>query len=115
MPIAVPSICKKNSSLNSKYILCRTTFNKSRIYVAIGLGMLVYKVTSNVASIASSGMGPNSMIFLMKSYVSRMYDLVLGTYFLMYSSTNLLMLNVGLFTELQMGLSGIPFFVDFWE
>ena len=76
----------KNSSLNSKYILCKTSFNKSRRYVAIGplLGsllkwsstainpswfrILVYKeVTSNVASTAPSGIGHNSVIFLMKS------------------------------------------------
>ena len=40
------------------------------------LGMLVYRDdTSRVQRMAPSGMGPNSFIFLIKSWVSLMYDL----------------------------------------
>ena len=38
------------------------------------------EVTSRVASMAPSGMGPNLVILLMKSWVSLMWDFVFGTY-----------------------------------
>ena len=86
MPIVIPPICKKNSSLNSKCILCRTSFNRFTMYVAVGpllgsflmwsaaainlpwFGILVYKeVTSSVAYTAPFEIGPNLVMFLMKS------------------------------------------------
>ena len=76
-------------------------------------GMFVYsELTSRVTNNALSGMCPSSLILLIKCCVSLTYDLVLGTYFLICSSTNLLMFGVGWFIELQIGLSGI-FFCEF--
>ena len=60
------------------------------------LGILVYRDdTSRVQRIAPSAMGPNSFIFLIKSWVSLIYDLVLGTESVICSSTSLLILLVG--------------------
>ena len=61
-----------------------------------------------MTSKAPSGIWPNCFNLLMK-YVSLTYDLVLGTYFLMCASINLLIWEVGWFIELQIGLPGISF------
>ena len=60
------------------------------------LGILVYKLdTSRVHNIAPSGICPRLLIFLMKSWVSLIWDFVCGTYCFICSSTNLLILLVG--------------------
>ena len=75
-------------------MLCNTNLSKSSMKLAMGvllgsyltfsatakipslLGILVYRDdTSRVQRIAPSGMGPNYFIFLIKSWVSLMYDL----------------------------------------
>ena len=81
-----------------KFILCNTSLSRSSIKLAMEvlvgsflsfsatanipslLGILVYNdETSKVHRMAPSGIGPSSFIFLIKSWVSLMYDLVLGT------------------------------------
>ena len=80
------------------FILCNTSLSRSSIKWTMGvlvgsflnfsatanipslLGILVYSDdTSKVHKMAPSGIGPSSLIFLIKSWVSLMYDLVLGT------------------------------------
>ena len=72
------------------------------------LGISVYsELTSSVTRNDPYGIGPSSFILVMKSCVSLIYDLVVGTYFLICASTNLLILAVGCVTELHMGLPGM--------
>ena len=73
-------------------------------------GMFVYReLTSKVTSSAPSGICPSSFNLLRKCCVSLTYDFVFGTYFLMCSSINLLMWDVGWLIELHMGLPDISF------
>ena len=81
-----------------KFILCNSSLSKSSMKLVIGVlvgsllsfsatanipslfGILVYsEETSKVHNIAPSGIGPSAFIFLIKSWVSLMYELVLGT------------------------------------
>ena len=64
---------------------------------------------------APSGTLPIDFILVIKYWVSLMHDLMWGTYPLICSSTNLLILLVGWLTELQMGLPGIPSLWNFLE
>ena len=125
-PIAVPPTWRKCSPLNSEFIFVKRRHNRSVINPAMVLWWGLFLVfqppllsvlcifvyseeTSRVHSRAPLGMGPCALIFCMMSWVSLIYDSVLGTYCFMCSSTNLLTRPVGWCTELHIGLPGTLF------
>ena len=102
-------MCGPISCLSGSDLKCSATAN-----IPSRFGILVYsELTSNVTNRAFSGICPKSFSLLIKCCVSLTYDLVFGTYFLMCSSTNLLMWAVGWLTELQIGLPGTFFLCIF--